>query len=72
MSEGDDDILATCQEVIVTTFKRLLPAGPTASGDPPAYDGHRDRDLVQFYSDHGLRTVAVAEVHLKDPRKAKK
>jgi hypothetical protein len=58
-------------DVSVTKFKQFLPKGPTAHGDPPSYDGLRERDLVQFWSDHGLRTVAVAEVHLKDPRKKK-
>jgi hypothetical protein len=66
------DFGETVKELVVTKFKQFLPKGPTAVGDPPSYDGHRERDLIQFWSDHGLRTVAVAEVLLTDPRKKKK
>lgn len=53
----------------VSRFKRFLPRGPVADGEAPSYDGIRETDLVQFWTDPGgLRTVAVADIHFKDPR----
>lgn len=56
-------------KVVVGTLK-FLPAGVFEK------DGHpiiRKRSLIQVYTDPGgMQTLAVADVHLKDPRKAKK
>jgi hypothetical protein len=60
------DLLYSCR---VTGFKQFLPKGPVASSEPPAYDGIRKQDLVQLYTDSGLRTLAVADISLKDPRR---
>jgi hypothetical protein len=32
----------------------------------------RQQHLVQVWSDHGMRTLAVADIQLKNPRKRKK
>jgi hypothetical protein len=57
---------------MVTGLKQFLPAGPVASADPPSRDGMREQHLVQVWSDHGMRTLAVADIQLKNPRKRKK
>lgn len=54
----------------VLSFKKFLPRGPIFADD--VIVGERQRSLVQVYTDPGgVRTLAVAEVHLKDPRRAR-
>lgn len=56
----------------VVKFKRFLPRGPIKN-DEGVVTGDRARSLIQVYTDPGgLRTLAVAEVSLKDPGRAKK
>jgi hypothetical protein len=40
-----------------------------AHSEPSATDGIRVDHIVQVYTTTGLRTLAVATIHLKDPRK---
>lgn len=55
----------------VLSLKKLLPRGPIKIDDEIV--GERARTLVQVYTDPGgLRTVAVADIRLKDPGRAKK
>jgi hypothetical protein len=55
----------------VMKFKRFLPRGPIKNDDG-VMTGERSRSLIQVYTDPGgLRTLAVAEVSLKDPGRAK-
>jgi hypothetical protein len=55
---------------IVVGQLKFFPAGAYEK------DGHlidRKRSLIQIYTDPGgTQTLAVADIHLKDPRKAKK
>jgi len=53
----------------VQRVKQFLPAGPVAHSEPSATDGIRSDHIVQLYTTTGLRTLAVAHIHLKDPRK---
>jgi hypothetical protein len=55
----------------VVKFRRFLPRGPIKNDDG-VVTGERARSLIQVITDPGgLRTLAVAEVHLKDPGRAK-
>jgi len=56
------------RDVTITKFRRLLPAGPVAIGEPNSPDGLRAQHLIQIYTDRGLRTVTVATIRLKKPR----
>jgi hypothetical protein len=55
---------------VVLKVRRFLPAGPFEQ------DGElvvRKRSLIQIYTDPGgMRTLAVADIRLKDPGRAKK
>jgi hypothetical protein len=56
---------------LITSFKQFLPAAsllPTIPSQPGF--GERKKSLVQVYTDHGMRTLAVAEIRLKDPRRS--
>lgn len=53
----------------VTGMKQFLPAGPVAERDPPSSDGLRKEHLIQLFTDTGIRTLSVASIRLKDPRK---
>lgn len=67
ISKGNIPVI---REVQVLKFRRVLPAGPVASGEAPSADGIRAQHLIQIYTDPGgMRTVAVADLHLKNPRK---
>ena len=56
----------------VVGFKRFLPAGPIASGDPSSYDGIRLKHLVQVYTDPGgLRTLSVGQIRMRRPKQAR-
>jgi hypothetical protein len=49
-------------DVNVTRFKQLLPKDPSVG---------REKDLVQFFTDRGLRTVSVASLRPYVRRKRK-
>lgn len=52
----------------VMSFKRFLPAGPVATGEPNSPDGHRPKHLVQLWTDPGgYRVLTVGSIRLKDP-----
>ena len=56
--------------LVVVHFQKFLPAG---TYEIDGYIVTRDRSLVQVYTDPGgTRTLAVADVRLKDPGRAKK
>jgi hypothetical protein len=56
---------------IVLKFKQFLPAGEIIS-TPNGLD-ERKRSLIQVWTDPGgLRTLAAADVRLKDPRRSRK
>lgn len=55
----------------VVKFRRFLPRGPIKNEDGEV-TGERRRSLIQVYTDPGgLRTLAVAEISLKDPGRAR-
>lgn len=64
MVDQYDGIPFTAGPFVVTAFKQFLPAGPTKNGK-----AERKQSLVQFYSDVGLRTVAVASLWGRDPNR---
>lgn len=58
----------------VQSFKQFLPKG---KWHREQFDGSilmstREQSLVQFWSDHGMRTAAVADIWAKDPGKSTK
>lgn len=66
MGEGNTPLVV---DFLVTGIKQFLPAGPVAASDPPSRDAIRERHLIQLYTDRGMRTVAVADLRNKAPRK---
>lgn len=67
-SDFNGDLVYDC---IVTGIKRFLPAGPVAYSEPSATDGIRQHHILQLHTTTGLRTLAVAQIRMKDPRKAR-
>jgi hypothetical protein len=59
-----DEILDTPIEYEdrIISFRRFLPKGPVAVGEPSSPEGHRKDDLVQIYTDHGFRTIATHHI----------
>lgn len=54
----------------VMSFKQFLPRGPIFADDRVV--GEREQSLIQIYTDPGgMRTIAVANISFKDPRKAR-
>lgn len=53
----------------IVKFRRFLPAGSVAVGEPASIDGIRRHSLVQLYTDPGgLRTLIAADLRLKKPQ----
>lgn len=55
-------------DTMVTGIKQILPAGPVGVGQPSSYEGRRERDLIQLYTDGGVRTLDAAVIHLSKPQ----
>lgn len=58
----------------VESFKQFLPRGRwhREQHDGTVIISEREQSLVQIWTDHGMRTIAVASVWAKDPGKSVK